>query len=44
MGTKINSIVDFLNFNFKNFNNAEGRSNIHPLVRNNRYSQVAHDL
>lgn len=41
---RMNFIKSITNFNFKNFNNAEGRSSLHPLVKNNRYSQIAHDL
>ena len=41
---RINFIKNLSNFNFKNFNNAWGRSALHPLVRNNRYSHAARNL
>ena len=41
---RINFIKNLSNFNFKNFNNASGRSALHPLVRNNRYNQAARNL
>ena len=41
---RMNFIKNLSNFNFNNFNNAVGRTALHPLVRNYRYNQVARNL
>ena len=41
---RMNFIKNLSNFNFNNFNNAVGRTALHPMVRNYRYNQVARDL